>query len=235
MGVTPSRELKVETVSASSLKLEEMQKAHPRVIALMESTQGQCQLPWADYVIDSWYTPAIVRYMYAKPLSTTKLADKDITALASKQVDPIMLKRLKSVMKPGEKYFVRTSMCSTKVGIFPRPASNEKEVLDQVMSCQRCLDAFGKVPEVEHAIWLFEWMADCDIKREFRVFIKNKKGVYACFRVELSAKELARRVSFLSLLSLFLKLGFWVTTSILSCLINLLVDDETLRKKISHH
>jgi len=213
--------LRIESLNASTLDFDSMTLAPPSTMELVKS-QGSAYcttLPWPTYILDAWYSPEIQRYMLARPIGRVQLDPGDIADLKAKTITDSLLQRVKSQMtfpfsnlthrniehvinmpprKGPPAYFVRTSMCSTKIGSHPNPATSASQVLSQITESQRCLAALSE--PVQHNIWLFEW-TDADITREFRVFIKNRKVVaiapyYCAVPLEwLASPETASAVS----------------------------------------
>lgn len=186
MGNRPTApRLTVAPQPASTLNFDEMALAPPETMALVEArgTAYDAALPWPAYVLDSWLTPALECVMLSPPLARIALTARSLNDLLTGKTNAALLEELRAAMDPGRAYFVRTSMCSTKVGARPCPANCPEEVLAQILASPRCKTALA-TPNIAHSIWLMAWEDECNIEREFRVFVKDRKvvaiGPYYC-------------------------------------------------------
>ncbi|GMH93654.1 hypothetical protein TrVE_jg2047 [Triparma verrucosa] len=188
----PSR-VCVETVSESDLDFDEMTKCSPETMETIASSSldnpayTSEAIEWDKYTLDAWYHPGLDHVMISPPLVIKELSQTYITQLQDSS-DPCvdLVKSLKARMswcgskscietkdllkQKTKEWFVRTSMCSTKIGAHPKPATSAKEVIDQIKSSRRCLESFSA--RTSHSIYLFPWNSRCDISREFRVWVK---------------------------------------------------------------
>eukprot|EP00520_Triparma_pacifica_P004308 CAMPEP_0118633342 /NCGR_PEP_ID=MMETSP0785-20121206/945_1 /TAXON_ID=91992 /ORGANISM="Bolidomonas pacifica, Strain CCMP 1866" /LENGTH=284 /DNA_ID=CAMNT_0006524209 /DNA_START=243 /DNA_END=1094 /DNA_ORIENTATION=- len=177
-----SSRIYVETVSESDLDFDEMTKCPPETMetigtsSLDNPAYTSEAIPWEKYTLDAWYHCGLDHVMISPPLVIKKLCQADILQLLDSS-DPCLdlEKSLSSRMsccgsKKVEEWFVRTSMCSTKLGARPKPATSAKEVIEQIKSSRRCLETFSA--RTSHSIYLFPWNCGCDVTREFRVWVK---------------------------------------------------------------
>lgn len=172
----------VDTVSESDLDFDEMTKCPPETMETIASSSldnpayTSEAIPWEKYTLDAWYHCGLDHVMISPPLVIMKLSQADILQLIDSS-DPCvdLEKSLNSRMsccgsKKGGEWFVRTSMCSTKLGAHPKPATSAKDVIEQIKGSRRCLETFSA--RTSHSIYLFPWNSRCDISREFRVWVK---------------------------------------------------------------
>ena len=173
-----SPRLTVSPQPASTLDFDEMALCPPETLELVrrQGTAYDAALPWPRYVLDRWLTPALEAVMLSPPAARVPLTAPWIADLVAGRTPPALLDALRDALDPGRAYFVRTSMCSTKVGARPAPARGAAEVVAQVLASERCLAALA-TPRIEHSLWLLPWEEGCDIMREFRVFIKGGRVV----------------------------------------------------------
>ena len=136
---------------------------------------------WAMYLFDAWYSDELAPYLVAPPLKGLPLAEDDIRAL-QRGAGPDELTHLVEALAPhvtkDAPVFVRTSMCSTKIGTTIRPCASAVECIQAISDSSRCIAALAAPGR--HSIWLFPWQEKCDILREFRVFVTAGQVVAMC-------------------------------------------------------
>ena len=194
MGSTTSSRLSLQVISEKDLNYDDMTKAPPTTMQIVKEANAPDgafttnALPWPQYILDAWYTPALAPLMVASPRGKVLLLATDIQCLksnpspeskefldlASRVQENFPLSASHDANEPFQ-CFVRLSMCSTKRGAHAYPAHNGTDVVQQIVDSQRCVQSLSC--PVEHTIWLFEWNQACDITREFRVFIQKGKIV----------------------------------------------------------
>ena len=189
-GNSGSARLRLEVLPEDELKYEEMALAPPETMGIMkeEGSDGGAfttpKLPWPMYILDAWYSPEIAPFMVSNPRGFVKLTPTDIELLrsqpAAEACEALALKvqsQIPSIENNPSQlpYFVRLSMCSTKIGTRAKPAHTGIEVVQQILDSRRCVDSLAC--PIDHTIWLFEWKASCNVIRELRVFIRGKKVV----------------------------------------------------------
>ena len=146
-------------------------------------------LPWSSYTIEAWYCSGLDKHLVKAPVFHVLLTPEIIKVLQEEGVS-CSDERLGGIISKLDEHcnskievFVRTSMCSTKIGTTPKPCTSGKTVIKSILDCQRCIQSLS-CPSVQHNIWLFPWNEECDLTREFRVFIQNQRivaiGPYYC-------------------------------------------------------
>mmetsp|Transcript_61557 Transcript_61557/g.71937 ORF Transcript_61557/g.71937 Transcript_61557/m.71937 type:complete len:296 (-) Transcript_61557:689-1576(-) len=197
---TPSSQLSLEIIAENDLNYEEMTKTKPSTMEIVKRSKEKDgafttdELPWPTYILDNWYTKELSQFMVASPRGRISLTAEDIELLQSNP-EPSNLNELADRVEEqfpkddsggsssvGNGVFVRLSMCSTKRGAHAAPAFSGREVVQQIVDSQRCVQSLSC--PVKHTIWLFRWNEACDITREFRVFVKDSSvvaiGTYYC-------------------------------------------------------
>jgi len=172
---TKAGKLVVEEIHPDDLDYDNM--AAPPPFAQESATD------WTPYLFDSWYTEALDEHLVAPPLLRVQLTPAEIKALQSSEAShealSSLIERLQTAFSSeGQQVFVRTSMCSTKIGTTIRPCLSGAQCVKAIRDSQRCLD--GLSAPMEHSVWLFPWSTSCDIYREFRVFVRKGKVLCLC-------------------------------------------------------
>lgn len=155
---------------------------------------------WQPYLFDSWFNEDLASLLVAPPRVRIVLTDEQIQALRSRPLAIVSssssdgdgkdktspatpLAALAASLEPhasaSRPAFVRTSMCSTKIGTTTRPATSGAEAVKQIIDSERCLRGLA-ASHMSHSVWLFPWEAACDITREFRVYIRHGHIVALC-------------------------------------------------------